>query len=186
MIELVYETHSVSVDNERGIATGWRPGELSARGRELARELGDRRLNDLIAAVFCSDLNRAVETAEIAFAGSGIPVHEDPRLRECDYGELNGALRERIEKTRLERIDRPFPGGESYLDVVERTRDFLEDLLRHHAGFRVLVIAHSANRWALDHLLEGSPLAELIAAPFDWRPGWEYVIDESKLDGTIL
>ena len=32
MIELVFETHSLSTDNERGIATGWLPGELSEHG----------------------------------------------------------------------------------------------------------------------------------------------------------
>jgi len=30
-VEIVFETHSISVDNERGIATGWLPGRLSAR-----------------------------------------------------------------------------------------------------------------------------------------------------------
>ncbi len=25
-VEVVFETHSVSVDNERGVATGWLPG----------------------------------------------------------------------------------------------------------------------------------------------------------------
>ena len=29
MIKLVYETHSLTLDNERGFATGWLPGELS-------------------------------------------------------------------------------------------------------------------------------------------------------------
>ncbi|WP_206184869.1 hypothetical protein [Thermoactinospora rubra] len=43
MTTLIYETHSITVDNERGIATGWLPGELSPRGRELAGELGERR-----------------------------------------------------------------------------------------------------------------------------------------------
>ena len=69
-VELVYETHSISVDNERGIATGWLPGELSEEGRRLAAELGKRRRHDGIACVFTSDLRRAVETAEIAFAGA--------------------------------------------------------------------------------------------------------------------
>lgn len=181
MIELVYETHSISVDNERGTATGWLPGELSERGRELALELGERRRNDGIEAVFSSDLRRAVETAEIAFADSGIPLHQDPRLRECDYGELNGRPVDEVTATRLERIDLPFPGGESYMDVVRRTRSFLSDLLRDRDGARVLVVAHSANRWAIEHLLTGTPLAELIAAPFEWQPGWEYGIDRADI-----
>jgi len=37
---VVFETHSITVDNERGVATGWLPGELSERGRDVARELG--------------------------------------------------------------------------------------------------------------------------------------------------
>ncbi|HEY6015153.1 MAG TPA: histidine phosphatase family protein, partial [Gaiellaceae bacterium] len=90
-VELVYETHSITVDNEQGIATGRLPGELSEEGRRLAAELGVRRRDDGVAAVYTSDLARAVETAAIAFGGSGIPVYEDARLRECDYGELNGA-----------------------------------------------------------------------------------------------
>src|SRR5207245_9439562 len=85
-IELVFETHSITEDNERGIATGWLGGALSPRGRELASELGRRRREDGIAAVFTSDLARAVETARIAFAGTSIPIHEDARLRECNYG----------------------------------------------------------------------------------------------------
>ncbi len=181
MIELVYETHSITVDNERGTATGWLPGELSPAGREGARELGDRRRNDGIAAVFTSDLRRAVETAELAFPERAIPIHHDARLRECDYGELNGAPREEIEAIRLECIDRPFPGGESYMDVVRRTREFLADLLREHSGRRVLVIAHSANRWAIEHLLTAKPLADLIQEPFEWQPGWEYRVDRADI-----
>jgi hypothetical protein len=38
-VDLVYETHSISVDNERGVATGWLPGELSVAGRQLAAAL---------------------------------------------------------------------------------------------------------------------------------------------------
>jgi broad specificity phosphatase PhoE len=129
VIELVYETHAISTDNERGIATGWLQGELSERGRELARELGRRRRDDGLAAVFASDLRRAVETAELAFAGTEIPIRQDERLRECDYGDLNGGPAAEVAATKLSRIDTPFPNGESYVDVVERTRGFLADLI---------------------------------------------------------
>jgi broad specificity phosphatase PhoE len=54
-ISLVFETHSTTVDNERGRATGWLPGLLSEQGRVQARRLGDRRRNDGITAAFSSD-----------------------------------------------------------------------------------------------------------------------------------
>ena len=38
-IELVFETHSMTVDNEQGRATGWRAGQLSEQGRAQAQRL---------------------------------------------------------------------------------------------------------------------------------------------------
>jgi hypothetical protein len=40
----------------------------------------------------------------------------------------------------------------------------------------VLVIAHSAQRWALRHVFEGMTLDELVDAPFEWQEGWEYLL----------
>ena len=47
------------------------------------------------------------------------------------------------------------------------------------AGERILLIGHTATRWALDHLLDGRPLEQVVIAPFDWREGWEYDLDPS-------
>jgi broad specificity phosphatase PhoE len=180
VITIVYETHSTTTDNEAGIATGWLHGRLSEHGRRQAQALGARRRDDGIAAVYSSDLARAVETAQIAFSGSGIPVREDARLRECNYGDLNGRSVSEIEAVRLDHVEDPFPGGESYRDVVERTRSFLGDLPAELDGARIVLIAHSANRWALQHLLEGKDLRDVIAAPFDWQEGWVYRLDPGK------
>ena len=175
-IQLVFETHSTSVDNERGIATGWLPGELSAEGRQQAAQLGERRRNDGIDLVVASDLRRAVETVEIAFAGSPLPIRYDRRLRECDYGDWNGMPRARLEAERPKRIDVPFPGGESWREAVQRHGGFLDELA-HADGRRVLLVGHVATRWALDHIVNGVPLEQLAAEPFAWRPGWEYALD---------
>ena len=175
-VEIIYETHSISADNEAGLATGWLPGQLSERGRALAAELGERRRNDDIDAVYSSDLQRAVETAEIAFGDSGIPLLQDIRLRECNYGALNGAPVAVMAEERARRIDTPFPGGQSYRDVVELMADFLRDMASERDGQRIVVIAHSANRWALDCLLQGARLEDLVDAPFAWQEGWLHVL----------
>ena len=174
VLEIVFETHSTSVDNERGIATGWLPGRLSERGKRQAQELGARRRDDGLSAVYTSDLARAVDTAEIAFAGSALPIHRDARLRECNYGELNGAPVAELDAVRLRHVDEPFPGGESYRAAVARMGELLDELAAERDGERVLLIGHSATRWALDHLVTGVPLEELVAAPFDWQEGWVY------------
>lgn len=170
-VEIVYETHSISDHNESGIASGWLPGELSERGRALAAELGERRRHDGFDAVSSSDLRRAVQTARIAFEGSGIPLIQDRRLRECHYGEFDGMPVRRLEERRVRHIDEPWPGGQSYRDVVRQTGDFLADLAAERDGKKVLLIAHSANLWALQHLLHGVPLSDLVGRPFAWQPG---------------
>ena len=175
-VEIIYETHSISTDNEAGIATGWLPGRLSDQGRRLAAELGRRRRDDDLAAVLVSDLTRAVETARIAFGDTGIPIHPDRRLRECNYGRLNGMPTARLQADRLQHLDTPWPGGQSYQQVVDQTRDLLRDLAADWDGSRLLLVAHSANRWALDHLLLGRDLADLVSAPFGWQEGWRYTL----------
>ena len=83
-------------------------------------------------------------------------------------------------------VRNPETGGPSrdpalYREVVERTRSFLNELLPELDGARVLLIGHSANRWSLEHLLLGTPLEELVAAPFDWQEGWLYRLDGERL-----
>jgi broad specificity phosphatase PhoE len=175
-VQLVYETHAITTDNEAGIATGWLPGRLSERGRETAAELGARRRDDRLASVHVSDLERALETVRIAFAERSIPIVVDRRLRECNYGRLNGMPRTRLDAERAAHLDEPWPDGESYRDVVGRTAAFLNDLLAREDPGRVLVVAHSANKVALDHLLLGMDLRELVPRPMDWQPGWEYLV----------
>jgi hypothetical protein len=110
-IEIVFETHSLSEDNERGIATGWLPGRLSARGRDNAADMGRRRRDDGIGAVFTSDLRRAAETAEIAFGDTDIPILYDWRLRECDFGLRNGTPTVELSQDREDYLDRPAGRG---------------------------------------------------------------------------
>jgi broad specificity phosphatase PhoE len=174
-VAIVFETHAFSEDNERGVATGWLPGRLSARGRAAAEELGARRRDDGIDAVFVSDLRRAVETAEIAFEGLAVPMFVDWRLRECDYGELNGAP-VAVVHDRASYLDAPYPGGESWRGAVARVGRVLPDLKARFPGGRVLVIGHVATRWGLDYHLLGTPLDQLAAEDFAWRGGWEYVL----------
>jgi broad specificity phosphatase PhoE len=175
-VYVVYETHSTSVDNEAGFATGWLGGSLSENGREQAEALGRRRRDDGIDVVIASDLNRAIETAQIAFRDSGIPVLLDWRLRECDYGELNGMPRSLLDAERRARLDEPFPGGESWRQAVARVSGLLDELTRIRNGQRICLIGHVATRWALDHAVRGIPLEDLVDAPFDWREGWEYTL----------
>ena len=174
-IEIVFETHALTEDNERGIATGWLSGRLSARGRDNAAAMGQRRRDDGITAVFSSDLRRSAETAEIAFAQTDIPIFFDWRLRECDFGVLNGSPAAQLRADRAQYIDRPYPGGESHRQAVRRVAGLLTDLPSRWDQQRVMLIGHLATQRALEHVINGVALEDLTAVDFAWRPeGWEF------------
>jgi broad specificity phosphatase PhoE len=180
MIDIIFETHSMSEDNEAGVASGWNHSRLSDQGRELAKSLGERRRNENISAVFCSDLRRAVETAEIAFGATARPILHDWRLRECDYGELNGAPH----RDRAQFLDRPYPRGETWREAIERVGRALDDLSLRWDGGRVLIIGHVATRWALEHYTNGVSLDDLATKTFEWRPGWKYKLETPRAAST--
>ncbi|MES1248957.1 MAG: histidine phosphatase family protein [Actinomycetota bacterium] len=122
--------------------------------RDAALELGLRQPDT--DAIFTSDAAEALETVAIAFFGSDVPIFHDWRLRDCDYGVLSGAPAQELEPEK--HVDVPYPGGESYRDVVTRIDSFLHDLRRGWDGKRVLVVSHAAPGLAIEHLLDGVPL----------------------------
>jgi 2,3-bisphosphoglycerate-dependent phosphoglycerate mutase len=171
---ILYETHATSVDNEAGLASGWFDAVLSPTGEEQARRLGERRRHDGLAAIWCSDLSRSYRTAEIAFEGRAIPILQDERLRECHYGCLTRVAATEIDARRAAHVTSPFPGGESYQDVVDRVGRWLDETAETHRDRTVLVIGHRAIFYALEHLMNGAPLETVVAAPWRWQPGWVY------------
>jgi 2,3-bisphosphoglycerate-dependent phosphoglycerate mutase len=179
-VKLVFETHSWSTDNDARIASGWNDGQLSERGRALAKELGRRRRGDVVDAIFSSDLQRAVETVVIAFSGVRTPIYFDPRLRECNYGDWNGSQVTNLLGRRRQFITTPYPNGQSYQDVARTMAEFLSEVLRNWAGRSILVIGHAATRWALDVLVNHERLEDLVDAPFDWQAGWTYTLQTDR------
>jgi broad specificity phosphatase PhoE len=177
---IIFETHATSVDNEVGLASGWFDAPLSALGERQAHALGERRRPENFTAIVCSDLTRAVRTAEIAFRDSRLSIIQDPRLRECDYGTFTRRPTSEIDEQRALRVDVPFPDGESYRQVVARVADWLEAWAPRFDDGPVLVIGHRATSYAFEYLLRRVPLNRVVSAPWAWQPGWTYDRDRSR------
>jgi broad specificity phosphatase PhoE len=52
----------------------------------------------------------------------------------------------------------PFPGGESYADMVKRYRSFFDERQVRFEGQAVIVVGHYGTRELLTHLCSGVPL----------------------------
>lgn len=178
MIKITYFVHGTTTDNEKEISSGWKDVELSELGVRQSVDLKEQTKDKKFDVVFCSDLQRAHNSAKLAWDGI-YPIIPDARLRECNYGKLNGASSAIVEPMQEEEcITNRFPEGESYEDVKVRIEDFLEFLKNNYDGKNIAIVAHKAPQLSLDVLLKGKTWKQALAEDWRktkaWKPGWTY------------
>ncbi len=137
-----------------GVACGWTDWPLSAQGQANARAAAMSWPLPRPSRIISSDLARAMATAAPFAERFGLACSPDRRLRETHLGDWEGRSWATLEREQPERLARWYrdwgiegpPGGESFADVVARTRSFLDTLERH---LHTLVIAHAGSIRAL-------------------------------------
>ena len=163
MIDLWLEFHAQTHHNAAGLASGHYDVALTDMGRAHATTvLRARYAGQSFDAAYASDTQRAYDTTCLMFAGRDIPIFRDARLRECDYGALEGRARADMEAMRLDAIDAPFPLGESYMQVAARMRSFLTQLAIERDGQTIMLVGHAATMYCLDHLLRSRSMRDAI------------------------
>ena len=180
-VKITYFVHGTTTDNKNKISTGQNQGKLSELGvkqsEELPGQIGDKKFD----TVFCSDLKRAIDSAEISFKDK-YKIIQDKRLRECDYGDLNGASEKEVDYSK--HIGKQFPNGESLEDVKKRVNDFLNFLKKNYVGKHIAIVAHKAPQLALEVLTKGKTWEQAIKEDWrkkgNWQPGWEYDVGKAQ------
>jgi len=179
-VKITYFVHGTTTDNEQNISSGWFDVGLSELGVNQSKELGEITKDKKFDVIFCSDLQRAVDSAKLAW-GDRFEIKQDARLRECNYGNYNAKSSDVVEPLQEKSITEPMPNGESYEMVKERISSFLRDLKEDYDGKYVAIVGHKAPQLALDVLLKGMTWEEAFET--DWRktkscqPGWDYVVE---------
>lgn len=139
-------------------------GSLSLTGRKQARDLADSLADARVAAIYCSGMARAVQTAEIVAARLGVVVKVRDNLREWSVGEFAG--QEHVEGMYDDVLvawdagdhDARVPGGESGNEIRQRMAEELEAIVDLHRGETVLVVSHGgAIRVAIPQLASNVP-----------------------------
>ena len=178
MIRILYFVHGTTTDNQDKLCSGWSDAMLSDLGREQAINLGNvsRDRGDKFDIMFTSDLKRAIESSGLAFPE--VEKIADKRLRECNYGDLDGKHKSLV--IYEEHVEDKFPNGESLIDVENRMREFVLFLKENYDGKTVGIIAHRAPQLALEVITKGISWDEANKNDWrktgDWQPGWEYII----------
>jgi len=178
--KIIYFVHGTTTDNAAKLCSGWKQAMLNELGKEQAKDLGNiiKEKGIKFDVIFTSDLKRAIDSSNIAFPDNKKVI--DNRLRECNYGNLDGEHKSLV--IYEEHIDIPFPNGESLKDVEERIKEFIKYLKKEYSGKTIGIVAHRATQLAFEVLTKNISWEEAIKNDWrktkSWQPGWEYIIKE--------
>ena len=151
MTTLIVVRHGESVSNLNATFTGQTDSPLTELGHEQARRTAEYLKDRHIDVIYSSDLSRAMQTAQPTAEMHGLPIHPDARLREIcggDWELRNGdeisALYPQSYALWKESVYLGTPdGGESFLQVADRTDEFLSEILQKHRGQCVAIFSHA-------------------------------------------
>lgn len=156
MARLILVRHGETEWNRQKRYQGQTDTELNTTGIRQAGKTAERLAQEKISVIYCSDLRRARQTAEIIASKQSerIDIRESPLLREMDFGDYEGlTFDEMDEQYRLIfsaspswRSRGPYvrsPNGESIADLAARVEQFSTSTLEHHpSNDTVLIAAH--------------------------------------------
>ena len=162
MARLLLVRHGETEWNEAARCQGSSDIGLSATGLRQAEALRLRLAKEPINIIYCSDLKRAVHTAQVIALGHNAEVVACKELREIDFGEFEGLTFEEIKQRypqtdwwAVQDADEKLPQGESVSQLTARVSQFATRLRGYTGEETVLIVAHGGSLRALLCLLLG-------------------------------
>lgn len=184
--------HGESVGNLHRICLGHTDLDLTELGHKQAQKTAEALSDMEFSAIFSSDLQRAVHTAEPHAFARGLSVQTDERFRELYFGDWENASVLMLKEEHAEEFMIGWrqnfgtftaPNGESVVDMARRMREGLEEIGRKYMGKTVLVASHAAAIRALWGEIAGF-------APNEWADAHPFPTNASysiaEFDGESL
>ncbi len=169
MLTLFLVRHGETEFNATGRIQGWLDVPLNAMGERQAHLVAERFRDKPIAALYSSSLRRALQTAEAIARTCGLELRPDHRLREYNMGDWSGLTGEEVaaamsvsfahfQEQWLQR-EVTIPNGETAVEVRQRVREFLQDVLLTHTDGNVIAVSHGGTLGALLGEVLGLPIS---------------------------
>ena len=158
--------HGETAWNAQGRIQGHLDSPLNEEGLAQALLVGERLAHGRFDALYCSDLGRALQTAQPIADRTGHEMVRNPRLRERHLGIFQGLTSAQCELAHPEDYrrfhgrdpDHQVPGGESIRQVYERVSGEFTALATRHQGATLVVVTHGGILEALYRFVRGVPL----------------------------
>lgn len=145
MAHLYFTRHGQTIWNVENKICGATDIELTELGHQQAMELGKyiKKQGIAIDEILYSPLSRAAETARHISEVTGVPMREEVRLKEQNFGKYESTPRDGLEfKKAKENFISSFDGGETMLHLAARVYNLLDEI-RLEQDKTYLLVAHN-------------------------------------------
>ena len=184
--------HGESVGNLHRICLGHTDLDITELGMKQAEKTAEALSGVDFAAIYASDLIRAVHTAEPHAKMRGLDVNTSPDFRELYFGNWENAsvlmLKEKFHEQFMIGWRQNFgtftaPDGESVIAMADRMEEGLKRIANEHRGENILLTSHAAAIRALWGKISGH-------APSEWADAYPFPTNASysvvEFDGERL
>jgi len=182
MAQIYIFRHGETTDNSTHTFSGKREVDLTPKGEEEVKKIGEELKDIVPTKAYNSGQLRSKHTLDLVLGGKypNLPIIEDPKIRERDYGDLTGQNKDEMaikypqEDPLWHRsYDVAPPNGESIQDVEKRVMEFLEEEMPKWQKEDVIFIsAHGNSIRPLRKYFEGLSNEEM--STFEHTPGKIY------------
>lgn len=158
-MKIVLVRHGTTEYNEKKVLQGKSNIPLNDTGRRECYKLKEQLKDIDFDICFSSPLIRTVETAMI-LVGDRVFIQPDKRLEERNLGDLEGKSIKLYDSKKYWDYSLNYKENnvEPIQDLMQRCKDFLNDLEKDYSKQKVLVVAHGAVIKALYHLIKKTDL----------------------------
>ena len=152
---------------------------LNETGIRQAEQIAKRLSTETIHAIYCSDLSRAVHTAQAIANFHQMEIRTDARWRELSFGDWEGMTYQEMSAHSHELFDawmkNPLtlsaPKGETLAQLAERVQNAFDEIKAKHKDETVLLVGHSGSLQTLFCLTLG----------VDLNRYWQFRISQASL-----
>ena len=116
--------------------------ELTDLGKQQAKKASEQLQDIALDLIFASPLKRAYTTAKIINKNHQLPIHQDQRIQEINFGKFEGVVNNEEFQYYKQNHALHYPEGESLFQVVHRVYSFLEELEKNYPDKNILVVCH--------------------------------------------
>lgn len=166
--------HGETEWNRERRTQGWKNSNLTRKGIESAKRLGNSLKNIDFACIYSSPLGRALDTAKHIRGDRDIGIKINDSLKEMGFGAWEGMIDTEIQEQYPEELHNYWNephlfepvGGESYDELINRVRRVLDNIISSSPGENVLVVTHAAVIKAIYVIIKNTSLENFWDMPY--------------------